>query len=317
MYLVIMVNIHYTIYMGNFLQVLSHYIHEVLPAIILGFFISGIIHEFIPTKWVEKYFGTKGILPIAWATVVGTFLPVCCWGSLPIAVSFYKKGSRLGPILAFLVATPATSVSALIVAYRLLGLGFTLYIFFSVIIMGLVIGITGNLFSYRPKGIAKEICPHCDEVLESCVCGTGFLGRIRGIFKFAFIEMPKDIGLELIIGLILAAVVSAFVPVGRMINNYLSGYLAYPFSIVFGLIMYFCSTASVPFIHALIGQGMNAGAAFVLLLVGPITSYGTILVLRKEFGIKILLYYLFSICLLATILGVLYEKIIIGFPLPK
>lgn len=297
--------------MDNFIQVLIHYIHEVLPALIIGFLISGIIHEFIPAKWVERYLGTKGIFPILWATVVGTFLPVCCWGSLPIAISFYKKGSKLGPVLAFLVATPATSVSALIVSYRLLGLAFTIYIFFSVIIMGLVVGIFGNYFIYRHKKISEETCPHCDEVMESCVCPAGIWPKIKDILKFAFIEMPKDIGLEIVIGLILAAVVSAFVPIGKVINTYLSGSWAYPFSLVFGLIMYFCSTASVPLVHALIKQGMNVGAGFVLLVVGPITSYGTILVLRKEFGWKILLYFLFSISALGTILGIVYEKIFV------
>lgn len=288
--------------MSSFIQVLVHYIHEVIPAIIAGFLISGIIHEFIPTRWVEHRLGTKGVTPIFWSTIIGALLPVCCWGSLPIAVSFYKKGSRLGPILAFLVATPATSVSALIVSYKLLGLDFTMYIFFSVILMGIIIGVIGNIFPYKPK----EACPHCEE--EKMVPDTTFL--IKGIFRFAFIEMPKDIGLEILIGLILAAFVSAFLPIGRLINTYLSSFWAYPFSIIFGLIMYFCSTASVPLIHALIKQGMNPGAAYVLLLIGPITSYGTILVLRKEFGMKVLLYFLFSICLLATMLGVIYEKIV-------
>lgn len=296
--------------MSNFIQVLIHYFQEVLPALIIGFLISGIIHDLIPARLVEKYLGSKGILPIAWATIVGTFLPVCCWGSLPIAISFYKKGSKLGPILAFLVATPATSVSALIVSYKLLGLVFTVYIFLSVIIMGLVIGVIGNLFTYKPKKLTEETCPHCAEEMESCNCGTNLWCRIKDILKYAFIEMPKDIGLEILIGIILAALVSTFLPIGELIHKYLSGSWAYPFSIVFGLIMYFCSTASVPLIHALIKQGMNPGAAFVLLLIGPITSYGTILVLKKEFGMKILLYFLISICFLAAILGVIYEKIV-------
>lgn len=281
--------------MNNFIAVLIHYFQEVIPAVLIGFLISGIIHRFVPAGMVERYLGKKGILPIAWATVVGVFLPVCCWGSLPIAVSFHKKGSRLGPILAFLVATPATSVSALIVSYRLLGLGFTVYIFFSVILMGIIIGVIGNIFPYKPK----EACPHCAE------------GEVKvGVLRFAFIEMPKDIGLEILIGIVLAAVVASFLPIGKLVNNYLSGNTAYLFSIVVGLIMYFCSTASVPLIDALIDQGMNIGAAFSLLIIGPITSYGTILVLRKEFGMKVVLFFLFSICLLAAILGVVYAKII-------
>lgn len=293
--------------MINFLQVFYHYLIEILPALAIGFLISGLVHEFVPTSLVQKYLGTRGVFPILWATVIGTILPVCCWGSLPIALSFYKKGSRLGPVLAFLVATPATSISALMVSYRLLGLNFTIYIFFSVIVMGLIIGIIGNFLKYIPKKKAEEICSHCNEKEDGCVCSNKNVEKIKNIFRFAFISMPKEIGLELLIGILLAAIVASITPIGKIINNYLFGLWAYPFSLIFGLLMYFCSTASVPLVHALINQGMNIGAGFVLLLVGPITSYGTILILRKEFGSKILLYYLISICILATSLGYIYS----------
>ena len=290
----------------QFLTSFKYYFIEVIPAVIVGFLISGIIHEFVPTKWVKKHLGSSGIKPIFYSTLIGTVLPICCWGSLPVALSFYKKGSRLGPILAFLVATPATSVSALIVSYRLLGLQFTVYIAFSVIIMGLVTGILGNAFNFKPKKAIAEICPHCGEETATCVHNEGLLYRIKSVIKFAFVEMPREIGLEIIIGLILAAAVSAYVPLGTLIRLYLSGPLSYLFSVVFGLVMYFCSTASVPLIDALIKQGMNVGAALVLLLIGPVTSYGTILVLKKEFGIKLLTFFLLTISITSVILGYLY-----------
>src|SRR5512136_190519 len=110
--------------MEHFMHIFIHYLKEIVPALAIGFFISGLIHELIPEDKVLKYLGTSGIAPIFWSTLIGTLLPVCCWGSLPIAVSFYKKGAKLGPVLAFLVATPATSVSALLVAYSVLGLKF-------------------------------------------------------------------------------------------------------------------------------------------------------------------------------------------------
>ncbi|MDP3804408.1 MAG: permease [Candidatus Omnitrophota bacterium] len=130
--------------MQNFIHIFLYYLREVLPALAIGFLISGFVHELIPEDKVLKYLGSGGIKPIFYSTLIGTLLPVCCWGSLPIAVSFYKKGARLGPVLAFLVATPATSISALFVAYSVLGLGFTTYIFFAVISMGLFIGLAGN-----------------------------------------------------------------------------------------------------------------------------------------------------------------------------
>ncbi len=113
--------------MMNFIHVFVHYLLEILPALAIGFFISGLVHELIPETAVLKYLGQKGIRPIFYSALVGTLLPVCCWGSLPIAVSFYKKGAKLGPVLAFLVATPATSVSALLVAYNILGFKFAVY----------------------------------------------------------------------------------------------------------------------------------------------------------------------------------------------
>ncbi|MCG2774754.1 MAG: permease [Desulfobacterales bacterium] len=73
--------------------------------------------------------------------------------------------------------------------------------------------------------------------------------------------------------------------------------------------MYICSTASVPLVHTFVAQGMNDGAGMVLLLVGPITSWGTILVIRKEFGGKVLLNYLAVVCSLALILGYFFHDI--------
>jgi hypothetical protein len=113
--------------------------------------LSGLIHEFIPTNWVEKHLGEKGIKPILYTTIIGTIVPVCCWGSLPLAITFYMKGAFTGPVLAFLAATPATSVNALIVVWKFFGLKFAVYIFFAVIVMGVITGIVGNLLKIKPN----------------------------------------------------------------------------------------------------------------------------------------------------------------------
>ena len=60
----------------KFFGVFKHYLIEVLPALVIGFFLSGLIHELIPTRWVERYLGKKGVRPIFYATITGTILPV-------------------------------------------------------------------------------------------------------------------------------------------------------------------------------------------------------------------------------------------------
>jgi hypothetical protein len=274
-----------------FLSQLWHYTIEVIPALALGLFISGIIHEFMPEDLVKRYIGRSGLSPIFSATLVGIILPVCCWGSLPIAISFHKKGARLGPTLAFLIATPATSITAIFVSFKLLGFSFTLFLCISVIMLGLVVGLLGNLF-YAKEELSNSACDECECKESEAISHSGFYRRSISVLKYAFFDMPRHIGLELLIGLILAAAVASIVPLGNLVQTNLSGLLGYPFSLGFGLIMYICATASVPLVNAFLVQGMNIGAGMVLLLVGPITSYGTILVIRKHFGLRVLLLYL-------------------------
>lgn len=297
--------------MTYFLHVFLHYLYEILPALAIGFFISGFVHEMIPEDKVLKYLGTSGIAPVFYSTLIGTLLPVCCWGSLPIAVSFYKKGARLGPVLAFLVATPATSISALLVAYSVLGIKFAVYIFFAVIIMGITIGLIGNRIKYIPKNIPEKIiCPHCEADPEHIHAHEKkFKDKLVAALKYAYIELPQEIGLELVIGILLAAVVATFVPIGNLIRTYLGGGIGYVFSIVFGIFTYICSTATVPLVDSLMRQGLNPGAGMTLLLIGPVTSYGTLLVLRKEYGIKILAIFLSSLIAISLLLGAGFQLI--------
>ena len=330
--------------MIQFLIILKDYIVELLPVLAIGFFLSGIIHEFLPTAWVERHLGGRGIRPIIYATISGALLPLCCFGALPVAISFFKKGARLGPVLAFLVATPATSATAFLVTYRLLGLNFTLFLSLSVILIGLTLGLMGNLFRLSPtphllheedpvcgmcvdreKGFKKEyegrtyyFCSsHCQEIFEKepqkyvgeSRYRKGVRERVRSVFKFGFWDLLKEIGPELALGLVLAALIMVLTPVGRLIGNYLSGGFGYLFALPFGLVMYICSTASVPLVHAFLTQGMNIGAGLVLLIVGPVTSFGTILVVRKEFGTKILFLYLLVICVLSLLFGYGFSKI--------
>ena len=329
----------------QFFIVFKDYLVEVLPFLALGFFLSGVINEFIPTGWVERHLGGKGIRPLIYSSLVGTALPICCLGSLPVAVSLHRKGARLGPVLAFLVVTPATSIPALLVSYALLGIKFTAFIFFAVIAMGLIAGTIGNLMRVKPKtltsqsrlatdpvcGMQVEIdkspkterngevyyfcCTHCQQEFEGKTeefSGTyhqNFIHRIKHVFKYAFVDMVREIGPEMLLGLALAALVATVTPVGKFVGDYFGGGLGYIFSLIFGIMMYICATASVPLVHAFISQGMNIGAGMVLLMAGPVTSWGTILVLRKEFGVRTLLVYLTVISLTALTLGYVFSLI--------
>lgn len=295
--------------MIHFITVFKSYFIEMFPALLAGLFVSGIIHEFIPDDWVEKHLGEKGILPIVYSTIMGTIIPVCCWGSLPIAVSFHKKGASLGPIFAFLVATPATSINALFVSWRFMGFKFTIHVFFAVILMGIIMGLIGDRIKVKENKKRGNDKAHEHAQSDSCHCCAGkksFGIRFKSVCKYAFIDMPKEIGLETMVGLGLAALVSTTPIIGLWIKSYLTKGYAYLFALLFGLVVYMCATMSVPLVRAFINKGMNIGAGMSLLVLGPIVSYGTILVLRKEFGIRTLLIFISSISALCLLAGYLF-----------
>lgn len=297
----------------EFFMHLQHYTFEIFPSLLLGFFLSGILHEFIPQSFTERYLNRKGILPIIYVTVLGIILPVCCFGSLPIAISFRKKGVPLGPVLAFLVATPATSISAILVTLKLFGTLYTVYLCITVIILGLIMGIIGNSLKVPEVKEKIESCPMCAENNHSNHFhhSKRFLDRIVSVFTYAFIDLPKEIGIEIILGILLAAFVASFKPLEFFLNRYLGGFLSYIFSLLFGLIMYICSTASVPLVHAFVSKGLVAGAGLVMLIAGPVTSWGSMLVLKKEFGLKVLLIYLLVIAVVSITAGYLYTNFIV------
>lgn len=287
------------------LKTFLHYIREISFPLACGLLLSGIFHEFVCEAWVKERLAQKGIRPLLYATISGILLPLCCFGALPIIIGLKKRGVGLGPILAFLVATPATSIPAILVATRLLGVGFTLYLCLSVVIIALILGIIGNHLHVPYE--EERVCPHCEKV-DSQGKKRNW-ERVVSAVRFGFIDVGKRIGLLLIVGLIMASLVKGFTPIGNLVKGNLASGFGYVFALVFGLLMYICATGSVPLVHALVEQGMNIGAGLLLLIVGPITSYATVLVIGREFGAKVLIFYLGVISFVALSLGYIYSLI--------
>lgn len=296
----------------EFLHTNIMYWQELWLTLAIGFLISGFFFKFIPTNIVERHLGEKGLKPIFIAAFIGALLPVCCVGSLPIALTLKRKGAALGAVLAFLVATPATSISALIVCWKLLGLGFTAYIFVAIILMAIVMGVIINKMHVKtPLDKIDSEASCCKAPAQDNEGSNAPMGqKIKGVFSYAFITLPKEIGIEVIIGIALASFITVFEPIQHLIREYLTGLTGYFFILIIGLVTYVCSTASVPMADAFLQSGMSYGQGLCYLLVGPITSYGTILVIKKDFGSRVLFTYLGVICVMSLFYGLMYDVIV-------
>ena len=153
----------------------------------------------------------------------------------------------------------------------------------------------------------------CDDDHEHCECGgpsagSGtFTGKIKETFRYGLVNMVGDVSKWLMIGLVLGALISAFVP-----NELFLALREYPILcmvcvLLLAMPMYTCATGSIPLALALVAKGITPGAALVLLMAGPATSIASMLVVGKAFGKRTLAAYLFSIAFGAMFFGFIVD----------
>ncbi|WP_434353449.1 SO_0444 family Cu/Zn efflux transporter [Psychrobacter sp. HD31] len=133
-----------------------------------------------------------------------------------------------------------------------------------------------------------------------------FVTKIKSGLSFAFFDLLKDISMWLLIGLILAAFILAFVPPSFLATWGASPY-AYLLMAIIGVPMYICATSSTPIAAGLLFAGVSPGAILVFLLVGPATNIATVSLVKQELGKTNMYVYITSIAVMAFVFGALTD----------
>ena len=274
------------------MQEIFDLINEMSPFLLLGFLLAGLMHAFIPNRLYTHYMAGNSLKSVIYAALFGVPLPLCSCGVIPTAMSMRKEGASKGATVSFLIATPQTGVDSIFATYSLLGLPFAIIrpiVAFCTAIIG---GHAVNLFNKE----AATTVEHTPQRVFSEKHHT-FLERIVEALRYGFIEMMGDIGKWLVIGLIVAGLITTFVPQSFFAvfagNSIMSILLVLCISIP----MYVCATGSIPIAVALMMKGLTPGAALVLLMAGPAANAASILVINKVLGRKTLIIYLIAISL--------------------
>jgi hypothetical protein len=67
----------------------------------------------------QRALGNKSVSALFKATVSGMLLPICSCGVIPLGLGLYYSGAYLGPVLAFMVATPIINPAAVILFWMM------------------------------------------------------------------------------------------------------------------------------------------------------------------------------------------------------
>ena len=101
-------------------------INKMSPYLLLGFFLAGVMHAFVPNTLYRRYLGGSSFRSVLNAAILGVPLPLCSCGVIPTAMSLKKEGASKGATVSFLIATPQTGIDSIIATYSLMGLPFAL-----------------------------------------------------------------------------------------------------------------------------------------------------------------------------------------------
>lgn len=272
-------------------------INRMSPYILLGFFLAGVMHAFVPNGLYQKYLGTKSFRSVLNAAILGVPIPLCSCGVIPTAMSLRKEGASKGAAVSFLIATPQTGIDSIIATYSLMGLPFALLRPIAALFTALFGGQMVNLTDNDKNETAPSKTKACSSVKSS------FKDKVIETFRYAYVEMIQDIGRWLIVGLVVAGLITVFVPESFFALFAGKSLLSMLLVLVFAIPMYLCATGSIPIAVALMMKGLSPGTALVLLMAGPAVNAASMLVVGKVLGKKTLIIYILSITLGAILFG--------------
>ncbi len=263
---------------------------EMAPYLVLGFLLAGIVHEYLSAKWIQKHLGGKSFNQVIKATVFGIPLPICSCGIIPLAKELRNSGASKGGTVSFLTSTPQTGVDSIIATSGMLGLPFAILRVTVAFVSGIVAGSLVNLFDKSPKNQTRA-----NTAPTPAKAKKNIPGKAKDALLYGLIELPNEIRNSLLVGLSIAAVISAFMPEPNFGSAGVTQLLNYLIVILIAIPLYVCSTGSIPIAIALIMSGFSPGAACIFLIAGPATNIVTLTFMVSHMGYRTTLVYLTSV----------------------
>ena len=282
---------------------------QMAPYLLFGFLMAGLLSVLIPQRLVERHLSGRGLMPVVKSAILGVPMPLCSCGVIPVSAGLKRHGASKAATTAFLISTPQTGADNIAVVYSLLGGVFAVFSPIFAFASGLVGGILVDLFTHDEHVPAARL-PACQEACCDPNNGKSIGRRIRHVFEYGFVTLPRDIGKALLVGLVIAALISALVPKDLFARVLHGEMLSILVMMAVGIPIYVCSSASVPIAAALILGGVAPGAAFAFLVTGPATNAATVAMVWKVMGRKTAVIYLATIAGMAVAGGLILNRIV-------
>jgi hypothetical protein len=297
---------------------------EMFWPLVLGFALSGVVQAVVSKKEMGRLMPDASPRSLAVACGLGAASSSCSFAATALARAAVRKGADFTAAMAFEMASTNLVLELGVVLVALMGWSFMAAEAIAAPLMIAILALLMRVFipkrlvaearAQADKGIAGRMEGHAG--MDMAVTGGSLVGRIlspkgRTAISHYFIMDWASVGLDIVIGLVLAGVIAVAVPtdvwtalffVGHPVASRFAGPLVGPLVAVFSFV---CSVGNVPLAAVLWSHGCSFGGVIAFLFADLLTL-PILDIYRKYYGGKMaaLLFVTFYAAMAAAALAI-------------
>jgi uncharacterized membrane protein YraQ (UPF0718 family) len=293
---------------GHALAIAGSMTWEILWALILGFTLSAVVQAVVRRSTIVRLLGDDRPKTLSIATGLGIASSSCSYAAVALARSLFRKGASLTAAMAFEIASTNLVIELGIILALLMGWRFTVAEFVGGPIMIVAIAVLFRLFMRErllrdarenaERAIAGSMEGHA--AMDMSVQREGsfrrrlFSGEALTAISHVFVMEWAAIFKDLVIGLLIAGAVAAWVPEGFWQGFFLTGHpvAAALWGPIVGplvaVLSFVCSIGNVPLAAVLWNGGISFGGVIAFIF-GDLIILPIINIYRKYYGLRVAL----------------------------
>jgi len=268
---------------------------HVWPYLLISVLAAAAVTTYVGTDRISALLKRRVVFATGVAVLVAALTPFCSCGTTAVLLGMMAASAPWAPLVAFMVSSPLTSPSELVLSAGLFGWGFAWIFFLGTIVLGLAAGLVTHFIEktgwLRGQARIEPAAGSCDDdcLVEPVLVGIGpgtasvaeyqTLGQRLRLAEFR-VEL-FSLGRRLLV-FFLAFTAVGYLVIEAIPTAWLVDYLggsspaAVPLAALLGVPAYLNTEASLPLVAGLMDGGMGPGPAMAFLVTGAGTSVGAI-----------------------------------------
>ncbi|WP_407305683.1 permease [Desulfosporosinus sp. SB140] len=270
------------------------YFKAVWQAVILGLLLGSLVQILLPKNWIPKIFGRANFKSTALAGIAGIPSMMCTCCSAPVVVGLRQRKASVGAALAYWLGNPVLNPATIIFMGFVLSWKFALLRIIAGVIMVFGIGYFANRWA-RDEEIPESFMSEDHNNDEE-------QGNLLIRWMRALLPLIRDtIPAYFIVVVILGAVRAWLFPViGPAWANSLLVMIGLA---VAGTLFIIPTAGEIPIVQSLMAFGLGVGPGVALLMTLPAVSLPSLLMVKRVFSTKVLLFVATSVALVGIFSG--------------